>query len=192
VKRKRIILAAAGGVLLLAAFALFALFGLRSDGDVSKVSIDFAGYCVVDGEHSLILIVTNGSSYHISQPYRYSQLRGESPDSTTFSYTTACGPGLNPNPKWGWWQLKPPKIMSVAPGSIFRFTVPVDERPYTWHVTVPFTTIPFKDRLPFALRSRWPSFKGSKPISFEVSPPPIPPAPSQVLSAASVSSAVSP
>jgi hypothetical protein len=176
-KRKRIILAAGGAVLLLAAFALFTLFGSRSGGDVSKVSIDFAGYGVVDGQHSLILIVTNGSSYHINQPDEDCELRGESPDSMIMRMLPIrCGPDPNPNPKWGWWQLRPPKIMSVAPGATFRFTVPVDERPYTWHVTVPFTTIPFRDRLPFALRSRSPSSKGATPISFKVSLPPIPPA----------------
>ena len=173
--------------MLLASFALFALFGPRSDGDVSKVSIGFAGYGVVDGRHSLILIVTNGSSYRISQPNGRYRLRGESPDSMILCPgPTSCGGALNPNPKWGWWQLRPPKIPSVAPGATFRFTIPVDEGPYTWHVTVPFSTIPFRDRLPFALRSRWPSSKRATPISFEVSPPTIPPAPSQVLSAASV------
>ena len=173
--------------MLLTSFALFAMFGSRNDGDVSKVSVGFAGYGVVDGQHSLILIVTNGSSYHLIQPDGDCELRGDSPDRTIMRMLgIGCGPFPNPNPKWGWWQLKPPKIMSVAPGATFRFTVPVDERPYTWHVTVPFTTIPFRDRLPFALRSRWPPSKRTTPISFKVSLPPIPPAPSQVLSAASV------
>ena len=182
-KRKRIILAVSGVALLL---GLFALLAPNSGGDVSKVRVGFAGYGVVDGKHSLILIVTNGSSYRISQPDGRCELRGESSESMTMSsrgmHTIACGFAT---PKWGWWQLQPPKIPSVSPGSTFRFTIPVDERPYTWHVTVPFTTIPFRDRLPFALRSRWPLSKRDLPISFEVSPPPIPPAPSQVLSAAS-------
>jgi hypothetical protein len=183
-KHKRIIIAASGGVLLL---ALFVLFAPRGNGDVSKVRIGFAGYGVVDGKRSLILIVTNGSSYRISQPDGRCELRGESPDSMMMSsrgmHTISCGFGAA---EWGWWQLRPPKIPSVAPGATFRFTIPVDEQPYTWHVTVPLTTVPFRDRLPFALRSRWPSSKRDAPISFEVSPPPIPPAPSQVLSAASV------
>ena len=174
-KRKRIILAAGGGVLLLASLALFALFRSRSDADVSKVSIGFAGYGVVDGRHSLILIVTNGSSYRISQPDGHYELHGELPDGAWMSsstFTTSCG-GLETSK---WWQWRPPKIPSVAPGATFQFTVPVDERPYTWRVTVPFTTIPFRDHLPFALRSRWPSSMGATPISFKVSPPPIPPA----------------
>ena len=166
--------------------ASFALFGPRSDGDVSKVSIGFAGYGGVDGQHSLILMVTNGSSYRISQPDGNYELSGESADGAVMnlvSFSTDCGSGT---PEWGWRQLRPPKIQCVAPGAIFRFTIPVNEGPYIWHVTVPFSTISFRDRLPFALRSRWPSSKRDTPISFKVSPPPIPPAPSQVLGAASV------
>ena len=182
-KRKRLILAAGGGVLLLASFALF---GARGGGDVSRVSIGFAGYGGVDGQHSLILMVTNGSSYRISQPDGNYELSGESADGAVMnlvSFSTDCGSGT---PEWGWRQLRPPKIPCVVPGATFRFTIPVDERPCTWHVTVPFSTIPFRDRFPFALRSRWPSSKQDTPISFKVSSPPIPPAPSQILGAASV------
>ena len=182
-KRKRVILVAGGVILLLASFAL--LFGGRGGG-VSKVSIGFAGYDVVDGKHSLILTVTNGSSYPISQPGESYELRGESPDSTVTNsvimLSTSCS---FDTPKWGW-RWTPPKISCVPPGGTFRFTIPVDERSYTWHVTVPFSTIPFRERLPVALRIRWPSTKHDTPISFNVSSPPIPPAPSQVLSAASV------
>jgi hypothetical protein len=181
-KRKRIILAASGVALLV---ALFALLAPRGSGDISKVRIGFTGYGVFDGKHSLILMVTNGSSHRISLPDGRCELRGESPDSTMMSsfgmHTIACRFGT---PKWGLWQLRPPKIPSVAPGSTYQFTIPVDERPYTWHVTVPFTTIPFRDRLPYALRSHWPSSTRDTPISFEVSPPPIPPAPSWVSSTA--------
>lgn len=177
-KRKRIILAVGFVALLLGLFAILARSG---GGDVSKVRIGFEGYSVVDGEHSLNLIVTNGSSYRISQPNGTCKLRGVLPDSTLssarFKHSTSFSSGST---NWGWWQLKPPKILSVAPGATFRFTIPVEEGPYTWHVTIPFTTIPFRDRLPFALRSRWPSSGGDKAISFDVSSPPIPPAPSQV------------
>src|SRR5262245_30086088 len=182
-KRKHIILAVSGVSSILAWSVLLAP---RGSDDVSKVRIGFAGYGVVDGKHSIILIVTNGSSYRISQPDgRRCELRGESTDDIWGMSTISCSFGPPVAPKWGWWQLRPPKVPSVAPGEAFRFTIPVSERPYTWHVTVPLTTIPFRDRLPFALRSRWPSSKRDTPISLEVSAPPIPPSPSQLLSAGS-------
>lgn len=180
-KRKRIILATSGGVLILTLFALFAPGG---DGDVSKVRIGFADYGSVDGKRSLILIVTNGSSCRISQPDGSCELRGESPEGGTMRlsgmHAIVCGSGT---PEWGWWQLKPPNIPSIAPGKTFRFTIPVDEGAYTWSVKVPFITIPLRDRLPFALRSLWPRSENDTAISFEVSPPPIPPPPSRALGA---------
>jgi hypothetical protein len=179
-KRKLAVLIG-GGVLLLTSFALFAP---RGNNGVSKISIGFAGYSVVDGKRTLNLIVTNNSPYRITQPGGRYELRGESPDGRMISMgvsTTFC---CFPPQKWGWWQLQLPKIPSVPPGATFQFSIPVDEQPYTWHVTVPFTTISFRDRLPFALRSRWPSSKRDTSISFEVSSPPIPPQ-AQKLSAVS-------
>jgi hypothetical protein len=169
--RKRIILGASG-IAVLAAL-LFGWLALRGSGDVSEVRIGFAGYGVTNGRRTLVLIVTNGSSYRISQPDGRYLLRGESPNSMTISSrsSTACGFGR----PFGWWQLQIPKIPSVAPGATYRFVIPVEDGPYTWHVTVPFRTIPLRQRLPYAVGSRWPSSKRDTPISFEVSPSPIPP-----------------
>jgi hypothetical protein len=182
-RRKHIIVTALGGVLLL---TFFALATPSRSGDLSDVRIGFAAYGVTDGKRSLILVVTNGSSFHISQPDGSCELRGEAPDSSITSSRSmdiiACGLSA---PRWGWWQLKPPKISSVAPGETFRFTIPVEEGPYTWRVTVPFATIPFRDRLPFALRSLLRPSTQNTPIAFEVSPPPIPPQPAQALRTAS-------
>jgi hypothetical protein len=169
-KHKRIIYGASSITLLL---LLMVWLARRGSGDVSRVCIGFAGYEVVDGKRSLILIVTNGSSYRISRPGDNYTVRGESADGMSvsdFRFTSSCG-AL----RCGWWQLQLPKIPSVAPGATFRLLVPVADGPYTWHVTVPFRTIPFTDRLPYALRSRWPSSKRETPISFEVTSPPIPP-----------------
>lgn len=173
-KHKRTIYGASSITLLL---LLVVWLARRGSGDVSRVCIGFAGYEVVDGKRSVILIVTNGSSYRISRPSDGYDVHGESADGMAVShgmYTTSCGVFRS---GWGWWQLQLPKIPSVAPGATFRLRVPVDDGPYTWHVTVPFTTIPSTDRLPYALRSRWPSSKRETPISFKVTSPPIPPEP---------------
>lgn len=174
-KRKRIVYGA--GVIVLSVLLLVWLTP-RDRHDLSAVRIGFAGYGVVDGEHSLILIVTNGSSYRISRPDRREcDVRGDSPESSMQisigMHTTAFWSG-----RARWWQLRLPKIPSVAPGATFQFAIPVIDGPYTWRVTVPFATIPFRDRLPFALQSRWPSSKRDTPILFGVTLPPIPPAPS--------------
>jgi hypothetical protein len=154
----------------------------RGNGDFSKVRLDLVGYDVTDGKRSLVLLVTNGSSYRISQPGRNVTLRGDAPGSRFMSSNSSMHWGCG-SVNSGWGQLKMPNIPSVAPGETFRFAVPVMNGPYTWHVTVPFKTIPLRERLPYALRSRWPASKQNSGISFEVTSPAISPAESGTESA---------
>lgn len=173
-KRKRIIYAASC-ITLLAALVFWML--PSRDKDVSKVSIGFAGYEIVDGKRNLILVVTNASSYRISVPGDDYEIRGESADNVMdtpipIRSIRGCGPAGG----WGWWQLQLPRIPNIGPGETFRFPVPVPDDPYTWHVMVPFRTIPYTELLPYALQSLWPSSQRDTPISFQVISPAIPPA----------------
>lgn len=145
----------------------------RSSGDVSGVRIGFARYGIVGGKHSLIMIITNGSSYLITRPNGNYELRGESPDGTRIiSYhSRACRSGISGG---GWSQFRTPNVPCIAPGTSFQYAIPVDKAPYTWKVTLPFETIPLRDRLPYILGSHWPSSKKDNPIYFNLTSSPIP------------------
>ena len=167
----------AGGLALFALLA--ACLAPRGSGDVSKVRIGFAGYGVVDGKRSLMLVITNGSSYRINIPDGNYDLDGESLDGwITGGMSVTSSSCCFGRPTWGWWQLQFPKIPNIAPGTTFRFSIPVEDGPYTWHLTIPLTTIPLRERLPYVLQSRWPKSKRDKPISFAVTALAIPPVPS--------------
>lgn len=143
---------------------------------VSSVHVDFAGCTNVDGKHYVTLIITNGSSCHIRKPEaEHCFVSCEYPNGATFSGArsiTACGLLIS---GWGWWQLKRPDIPTIAPGEESRLAVPIHAESRSWQITIPLSTVPFRDRLPYALRSRWPARPDDTPVSFELtaaSPPP--------------------
>jgi hypothetical protein len=138
-------------------------------GDVAAVRVGFAGYTETDGKHYVILIITNHSSFSIKKPEAEDcRVFCEYPDGANFSggsQTIACGFGT---PRWGWWQLKAPRIPNIAPGKQFRLLVPIHAESLSWRVTIPLSTIPFKDRLPYALRSRLPASPADVPVYFDL------------------------
>jgi hypothetical protein len=170
---KRICIILALGASALVAFAARLL--VSSADDVSKVRVGFANYTMVDGQRGLALVVTNGSSHYLHFPVGY-QISGEKANGGCSMASLGIGCGIR-RVGWGWWQLQFPTIPSIAPGDQYCFTVPVGDGDYTWCVKLSLTTIPFRERLPYALRSRWPTSKRNQPLRFTIETLPIPPAP---------------
>jgi hypothetical protein len=164
-----------GAGIALSVFFFVLMLSGRTIG-VSAVTLGFKEYAVVEGKHSLVLVLTNGSSFRISEPGDTFTLFGDTPYGE--SMMSSRGPSTHCgffSSRWGRWQFQFPKPPSVAPGATLEFAVPAPEGPYTLRVRVPCTTIPFRDRLPHALRSLWPLSSRNKPFSFSVETLPIPP-----------------
>jgi hypothetical protein len=156
-------------------------------GDLSDVRIGFAGYENFNGTRNLVLVVTNGSAYRITVPGAGREVFGESTNGQTLRLWRKGGGEL---PVWQNWPTgfvgrvsstigggKTPKRPSIACGVTHRFTIPVENGPFVWHVTVPFQTIPATERLPRVVRSIWPFARTNRPAFFKVVVPPIPPEP---------------
>lgn len=176
---------AAGGVAILLAVWLTP----ERVRDVSAVRIGFDGYTNVNGQRFVALIITNRSSFHIKKPYaaecrlycEYCEYPNDRYPHEHLIYREPFGGGIPEiivdfaTASWGWWQLKRPEIPTISPGEEFRLNVPTHAESVSWHVTVPLRTIPFRDRLPYALQSRRPARQDDMPISFKLmasNPPP--------------------
>jgi hypothetical protein len=151
-------------------------------GDLSQVRIGFAGYEYLNGARNLVLVVTNGSAYRITVPGAGREVYGASTNGQTVRLRRKGGE----LPYWptGFGMVsstigrkEASKRPSIARGVTHRFTIPVEEGPFVWQVTVPLQTIPAPERLPRVLRAIWPSARTNTPVFFKVVVPPIPPEP---------------
>jgi hypothetical protein len=130
-----------GSIVILALFLMAWL--APQGGDLSDVRIGFAGYETLNGTRNLVLVVTNGSAYRITVPGAGREVYGESTNGQTVRLRRKGGT----LPVWQNWPTgfvgrasltiggsQTPNRPSIARGMTHRFTIPVEEGPFVWHV----------------------------------------------------------
>ena len=179
--KHRSIIIAIGLVVGVGSIAIIA--GSNQREDFSKVHLEFEGYSIVDGKRNANLLITNGSTQHISLPNGGYSCNFKSSNVTGGMYTTKgvyitdCSFDISYTRGWGVWMLLPPNYSSIAPGSTYRFKIQLDNaEDEILNFTLRLSTVPLRKKLPYALEVILPSSKLDEKSSFDVTTPDIPPA----------------